>query len=120
LYFHGRMGDSVRTKGENVSAFEVEHVVSSHVDVEECAMIGVPGEQGENDIKIFIRSLSGKKPDFASLVEWCTPRMASFQIPRYFAHVEAFEKTPSERIKKHALSPSTDDCWDRLKRQPAE
>jgi crotonobetaine/carnitine-CoA ligase len=114
FYFHGRKGDSVRTKGENVSSFEVEHVISEHPDVEECAMIGVPGEFGENDIKIFLRIRSGRQANFPALAEWCSPRMATFQIPRYFAEVQEFEKTPSKRIKKHMLPESTQDCWDRL------
>ncbi len=52
LFFHGRMTDSVRCKGENVSAWEVEHVVADHPDVEDCAMIGVAAEIGEQDIKL--------------------------------------------------------------------
>jgi crotonobetaine/carnitine-CoA ligase len=116
LYFHGRMTDSVRTKGENVSAYEVETVIARHPHVEECAMIGVPGEFGESDIKIFIKSKLEREIDFPELAEWCLERMASFQIPRYFATMIEFEKTPSERIKKHLLSQSVDDCWDRLEK----
>src|SRR3954466_793624 len=52
LYFHGRMSDSVRVKGENVSAWEVESVAAVHPGVEECAMIGVSAEVGEQDIKL--------------------------------------------------------------------
>lgn len=46
------MTDSVRCKGENVSAWEVEHVAADHPDVEDCAMIGVAAEIGEQDIKL--------------------------------------------------------------------
>ena len=40
-FFHGRMTDSVRVRGENVTAMEVESVVRTHPAVEDCAMIGV-------------------------------------------------------------------------------
>ena len=30
MYFHGRMTDNVRVRGENVSAMEVEQIVSKH------------------------------------------------------------------------------------------
>jgi crotonobetaine/carnitine-CoA ligase len=42
LRFHGRLTDSVRCTGENVSAFEVESVANRHPDIEETAMVGVP------------------------------------------------------------------------------
>jgi crotonobetaine/carnitine-CoA ligase len=48
--FHGRMTDNVRVRGENVSALEVEQVVSKHPAVEDCAMIGVAAEIGEQDL----------------------------------------------------------------------
>src|SRR5207244_3327825 len=41
MYFRGRMTDSVRVKGENVSAYEVEQLAAKHPAVEDCAMIGV-------------------------------------------------------------------------------
>ena len=53
--FHGRMTDSVRCKGENVSAWEVEHVAADHPAVEDCAMIGVAADIGEQDIKLFVK-----------------------------------------------------------------
>ncbi len=114
FYFHGRMTDSLRHRGENVSAFEVEHVVRQHRDVEECAVIGVPGELGEQDIKLFAKARPGRGLDLEELAGWCAGRLAVFQLPRYFVAVEGFEKTASERIMKHALSRRTDDAWDRL------
>ena len=61
LYFHGRMSDSVRCRGENVSAFEVEHVAAAHPGVEDCAMIGVAAEIGEQDIKLFVKPKAGMR-----------------------------------------------------------
>jgi crotonobetaine/carnitine-CoA ligase len=114
FYFLGRKTDSLRHRGENVSAFEVEHVVRQHPDVEDCAVIGVSGELGEQDIKLFVRAKPGHRLDVAALAGWCAGRLAVFQIPRYFAVVEGFERTASERIMKHVLSRRTDDAWDRL------
>jgi crotonobetaine/carnitine-CoA ligase len=49
MYFHGRMSDSARVRGENVSAFEVEGVAARHPAVEECAMIPVAAEGHEQE-----------------------------------------------------------------------
>ncbi len=114
LYFHGRMTDSVRCKGENVSAWEVEHVAAEHEAVEDCAMIGVAADVGEQDIKLFVKPRDGASVDAALLSAWLGSRLAPYQNPRYIAVVDDFERTASQRIMKHKLSPRLDDCWDRM------
>lgn len=113
LFFFGRLNDSVRRRGENVSAWEVESVISDHPLVAECAMIGVPAEIGEQDIKIFVRPVDGATLDPLALIDWCAARMASYQVPRYVSIVDSFEKTPTQRIKKEVLSHLSVETWDR-------
>lgn len=114
LFFHGRKSDSVRCRGENVSSWEVEHVAAQHPDVEDSAMIGVATDVGEQDIKLFVQLKPGAIADADALGAWLGQRLAGFQVPRYIAFVKAFDRTPSQRIMKHRLSDSTDDCWDRM------
>ncbi|CAO3455524.1 Long-chain-fatty-acid--CoA ligase (EC 6.2.1.3) [Azospirillum argentinense] len=114
LLFHGRMTDSVRCKGENVSAWEVEHVAATHPSVEDCAIIGVAADVGEQDIKLFVKPKAGTALDIPALSGWLGKQLAPYQNPRYIAVVEEFERTPSQRIMKHKLSPALDGCWDRL------
>ena len=113
LYFHGRMTDSVRCRGENVSAWEVEHVAAEHEAIEDCAMIGVAADVGEQDIKLFVKPRDGVIIDPQALSGWLGQRLAPYQNPRYIAVVDEFERTASQRIMKHKLSPRLDDCWDR-------
>lgn len=117
LWFHGRMTDSVRCKGENVSAWEVEHVACNHPSVEDCAMIGVLAEIGEQEIKLFVKPKSGLFIDPTELSEWLSERLARYQNPRYIEIVTDFERTPSQRIIKHVLSRNITGCWDRLHNQ---
>jgi crotonobetaine/carnitine-CoA ligase len=114
LYFHGRLTDSIRHRGENVSAWEVERVVAGHPAVEECAAIGVAAEIGEQDIKLFVKPKAGEQVDPRVLVAWLTDRLASYQVPRYIAFVDDFRRTPSQRIVKRDLSTATDGCFDRM------
>lgn len=113
LFFHGRMTENVRCRGENVSAWEVEHVAAAHPAIEDCAMIGVAAEIGEQDIKLFVKPRPGSTIDAATLSAWLSSRLAAYQMPRYIAIVAEFERTPSHRIIKHKLSRAMDDCWDR-------
>lgn len=119
LFFHGRMTDSVRCRGENVSAWEVEHVAAEYEAVEDCAMIGVAAEIGEQEIKLFVKPKAGSEIEPEALSRWLGARLAPYQNPRYIAVVDAFERTASQRIMKHRLSPSRDDCFDRMALQKA-
>jgi crotonobetaine/carnitine-CoA ligase len=114
LYYLGRLTDSVRVRGENVSAFEVEHVAGMHPAVEDCALIGVQADIGEQEIKLFIKAKSGERIDFPAFSEWLAQHLAPYQNPRYLALVDDFERTPSQRIMKHRLPATLDGAWDRM------
>jgi crotonobetaine/carnitine-CoA ligase len=112
LYFAGRRRDRLRRRGENVSAWEIEQVVSLHAGVEACAAIGVPSDVGDEDIKVFVKPVGGRRLDPLDLIRWCESRLAYFQIPRYVEFVDEFPRTPTERIRKDQLSTSVASCWD--------
>ena len=112
LFFHGRMTDSVRCKGENVSAFEVESVAGRHPDVLDAAMVGVPAEIGEHDIQLFIQPRAGTNPDPADIWTWMAGQLAPHQRPRYIALMADFPRTPSQRIQKHLLPKQPDGRWE--------
>jgi crotonobetaine/carnitine-CoA ligase len=113
MYFHGRMTDNVRVRGENVSAMEVEQVVAKHPAVEDCAMIGVAAEIGEQEIKLFVKRKPGAALDAPALSAWLAGRLAPYQNPRYIVMVDEFERTASQRIMKHKLAAHPAVAWDR-------
>jgi carnitine-CoA ligase len=111
-HYLGRKKDSLRRRGENVSAWEVERVLLTHPQVEECAVVGVDTDVGEQDIKVYVKSVAGSPPDPLGIIQWCEARLAYFQVPRYVAFVESFAKTPTERVRKETLSKQADGAWD--------
>jgi len=113
FYFAGRSKDSVRRRGINISAWEVERVVSEHPDIEECALVGVPGELGEDELLLYVRTVPGRAIEPAALVTWCEPRLPAFQVPRYIAFVDDFVRTPTQRIRKGELARDVAHAWDR-------
>jgi crotonobetaine/carnitine-CoA ligase len=116
MYFHGRMTDNVRVRGENVSSLEVEQVVARHPAVEDCSMIGVAAEIGEQEIKLFVKRRAGAILEARELSDWLAERLAPYQNPRYIVMVDAFERTASQRIMKHKLA-SDAPAWDRTASQ---
>jgi crotonobetaine/carnitine-CoA ligase len=112
FFFAGRIKDSIRRRGENITAFEIERIANEHPDVVESGAIGVPNELSDEDVKVFLRLKPGAVLDPLDFIRWCENRMAYFQIPRYVAFLDDFPKTPSERIRKEALSRETDGVFD--------
>lgn len=113
LYFIGRRTDSMRVRGENVSAWEIERVFATHPAVRASAAIGVASSVGEQDVLLNVQ-FKDEAVAWESMHAWASERLASFQLPRYYRAVERFELTASERIKKHLLPNDTRDAWDRL------
>ncbi len=118
MYFHGRMADSVRVRGENVSAMEVEQIVAKHPAVEDCAIIGVAAEIGEQEIKIFVKPRAGETLSPLELSDWLAERLAPYQNPRYIVMVSEFERTASQRIMKHKLAGLDVAIWDHKAARP--
>jgi len=116
MYFHGRMSDSVRVRGENVAAMEVEQVAAKHPAVEDCAMIGVAADIGEQDIKLFVKLRADAALEPRELSAWLAERLAPYQNPRYIVMVDDFERTASQRIMKHRLAAQAAAVWDRMGR----
>src|SRR6185369_14917578 len=103
FYYAGRTKDAVRRRGINISAWEVERVINEHDDIEECALVGVPGELGEDELLIYVRPAGGRTIAPDALIRWCEPRLSYFQIPRYVAVVDDFPRTPTQRVRKGEL-----------------
>jgi crotonobetaine/carnitine-CoA ligase len=114
LHFVGRQAHWVRHRGENVSAFEVEKVITEHPDVVDCGVVGVPAELGEEDIKAYVQLEDGASVDPATLVRWCEERLASFKVPRYIEFVDGFPRTiAKQEIARHELRKlGVGDAWD--------
>ncbi|WP_084070551.1 AMP-binding protein [Pandoraea vervacti] len=111
LVFIGRRTDSMRVRGENVSAWEIERVFARHPSIAACAAIGVASDVGEQDILLYVQ-FRDKAIDWPTLSQWASERLASYQRPRYYRETAQFETTPSERIRKHLLSRDTALAWE--------
>ena len=114
-WFIDRLKDAIRRRGENISSFEIEVVVTEHPGVRECAAIPVPSEHGEDEVMVVLAPQPGAGIDPVELVEFLRPRMAHFMVPRYIRVMEALPRTPTEKVQKTSLREAgvTPDTWDR-------
>lgn len=119
LYFVGRNTESMRKGGENVSAYEVEHVIMQHPGVEEAAVFAVPSELAEDEIMAVIKPVDGHKIDPPELRAFLSGKLARYAVPRYIRLVTDLPKTNSHRVIKKQLETEgvTADTFDA--QQPA-
>ncbi len=115
-YFIGRSADTIRRRGENISAFEVEEVVKLHPDVLDAAAFGVPSELTEDDLMVAVVLRPGCTIEPAALIEFCASLSARHMVPRFLDFVDDLPRTPTEKVRKDVLRDRgiTPTTWDAL------
>jgi crotonobetaine/carnitine-CoA ligase len=114
FFFVDRRKDALRRRGENISSFEVERTLNEYPDVYESAVVAVPADLGEDEIKAVVVPREGRQVDCAELTHFLAERMPHFMVPRYIEVVDDLPKTPTQKIQKHLLRrPPGDGIWDR-------
>ena len=116
VWFLERATDSIRRRGENVSAWEVERVLADHPDLLEVAVYGVPSDVGGEEIVAAVVLRSGAELAGEALLDFCTGRMSHFAVPRYVRFMEALPRNHAQRVLKKELKADGVDApgmWDR-------
>ncbi|MGP3916182.1 AMP-binding protein [Nonomuraea sp. 10N515B] len=101
--FVARKKEVIRRRGENLSPLEVEETLEAHPDVLECAVIGVPSELTDEEVKAFVVAAPGRELDLAALRDWTAARLAPYKVPRFWQRLDALPRTPTARVAKHQL-----------------
>jgi crotonobetaine/carnitine-CoA ligase len=101
FFYVDRLKDSIRRRGENVSAYDIEGVVDAFPGVVESAAYGVPSDLGEDDVMVVV--VWAEAPRMDALIAHCREKLAAFSVPRYFRAIDALPKTPSQRVQKFKL-----------------
>jgi crotonobetaine/carnitine-CoA ligase len=111
--FVDRIKETIRRRGENISAWEVERALVAHPAVEAAAAVPVPSELGEEEVLAVV--VPRAEVDPAELLTFCAERLAPFAVPRYVEFVSELPLTANGKIAKPVLRerglPAT--AWDR-------
>jgi crotonobetaine/carnitine-CoA ligase len=115
FYFVDRIKDTIRRRGENISSFEVENAIRQFPGVDEVVVVGVANEVAEQDVLAVIKPKVSGQFDPAKLIEFLSPLLAYFMIPRYVRLVETIPKTETNKPRKVVFRDQgvTADTWDR-------
>lgn len=103
FYFVDRIKDVIRRRGENFSSLEIEEVLNSHPKILESAIIGVPSELTDEDVKAFVVLKPAEVVSPEEIFRWCEERLARFKVPRFLELCKSLPKTPTHRVEKYKL-----------------
>jgi crotonobetaine/carnitine-CoA ligase len=101
--FAGRKKELLRRRGENVSPLEVEQALAEHPAVQDVAVVGVPSDLSEEEIKAFIVPTQGQPLDLAQLRAWVAERLSAHKVPRFWQILDELPQTATARVAKHRL-----------------
>ena len=96
VYIEDRKKDLIIVSGFNVYPNEVENVITTHPEVLEAAVIGVPSAESGEAVQAFVVK---KDPslDEASLISFCRKRMTGYKTPD---HVRFIDELPKSNVGK--------------------
>jgi crotonobetaine/carnitine-CoA ligase len=113
--FIDRIKDAIRRRGENVSSWEVEEILTAHPKIAACAVYPLPSDLGEDEIAVAVMCEPACTIDPVEIVRFCEGKIAYFAVPRYVRFVSEMPLTGNGKIRKVALREEgmTADIWDR-------
>ncbi|MCJ7808904.1 MAG: AMP-binding protein [Desulfobulbaceae bacterium] len=103
LFIVDRLKDMIITGGENVYPREIEELLYSRPEVEECAVIGLPDKEWGERVLAFITPKPGRTIDTKQLKSYLKSQLSPFKVPKEFRIIEEFPKSPAGKILKRDL-----------------
>jgi len=104
LYFLGRKDDMIKSKGERISAKEIENTLHAMEDIAEAAVIGVPDEIYGQVIQAFVVCAPESELTEQAVLKYCSESMESYMVPKYVQFLTELPKTPNGKIDKKQLN----------------
>jgi len=103
LQLVGRIKDTIRVGGENVSANELETVLSKHPQVKQVQVVGVPDERLGEVCFAFVENRKGETLNEEEFMAFCKRQLGSFKVPRYIKIITEWPMSGTGKIQKFSL-----------------
>lgn len=98
----GRSKDVIITGGLNVYPSEVEHVLMTHTDVAQCAVVGLPDPEWGESVTAFVVPRP-KAGDTSELIAHCRRSLAGYKTPKRVILVDTLPRNAMGKIQKSVL-----------------
>ena len=98
-----RIKDMILVSGFNVYPNEIEDVLSTHPEVENCAAIGVSDPKCGETVKVFIVAKGDKKLTIEEIKDFCRGELTAYKLPRQLEYRDELPMTPVGKILRREL-----------------
>jgi len=99
----GRIKDMIVRGGEKIFPREVEEYLHTHPAIAEAQVVGVPSAKYGEEVMAWIRTRAGAAVTHDELTAFCTGKIATFKVPRYWKITSEFPMTVTGKIQKYRM-----------------
>jgi len=110
LYIVGRSKDVIIRGGNNIHAADVEHVLVSHADVAEVAVVGSAHPVLGEDIVAFVVRHPGADVEGDTLRAYALAQLADYKVPRRYRFVDVLPRNATGKVVKGELRRLADEA----------
>ena len=103
LFLLDRKKELIITGGENVYPAEVEGILTTHPDLAEVAVFGVPSEKWGETVKAAVVARPGHAVTAESVIAFARERLATFKCPTSVDIATSLPRTATGKITKNVL-----------------
>jgi malonyl-CoA/methylmalonyl-CoA synthetase len=96
--------DIIKSGGYKISALEIEEVLRTHPEIEDCSVIGIENEEwGELVVAAII--LKNLDINIKELNLWIREKMPSYRVPRQYKVLKELPRNAMGKVTKNDLKP---------------
>jgi long-chain acyl-CoA synthetase len=105
FYFYDRKKDMIKYKGLQVFAREVEEVITSHPQVKEAGVIGVPDHDVGEKVKaiVVLESEARGKVSEEEIMKYCAGKISAYMVPKIIEFRGEVPKTDVGKVSRREL-----------------
>ncbi len=98
-----RLKDLIITGGENVYPREVEEVLYTRPEIEDCSVVGVEDREWGERVVAYMVPRQGKTLVTTELHDFLENRLSSFKVPKEYIQVAELPKSPQGKILRREV-----------------
>ena len=92
--------DIIKCGGEKISALEIEELLRTHPEIEDCAVVGLEDDEWGQRVAAAIVSASGERLEIQGLLAWARERLAPYKVPKEVRIVEELPRNAMGKVFK--------------------
>ncbi|WP_017715642.1 acyl-CoA synthetase [Kamptonema formosum] len=96
--------DIIKTGGYKVSALEIEEVLRTHPDIQDCAVVGVPDPEWGERVCAALVLPPATHLTLEPLRNWAKERLATYKVPSKILAVEELPRNAMGKVTKPAVA----------------